>query len=29
MEALAMAIKFAPDTQLDLLTVDCSGGGTE
>ncbi|MDP4152024.1 MAG: glutamate synthase-related protein [Bacillota bacterium] len=28
MEALAMAIKFASDTGLDLLTVDGSGGGT-
>ena len=28
MEALAMAIRFAADTQLDLLTVDGSGGGT-
>ncbi len=28
MEALAMAIKFATDTGLDLLTVDGSGGGT-
>jgi glutamate synthase domain-containing protein 2 len=28
MEALAMAIKFASDTSLDLLTVDGSGGGT-
>ncbi len=28
MEALAMAIKFATDTKLDLLTVDGSGGGT-
>jgi hypothetical protein len=27
-EALAMAIKFATDTKLDLLTVDGSGGGT-
>jgi len=28
MEALAMAIKFASETQLDLLTIDGSGGGT-
>ncbi|WP_406678568.1 glutamate synthase-related protein [Neomoorella carbonis] len=28
MEALAMAIKLATDAQLDLLTVDGSGGGT-
>jgi len=28
MEALAMAIKFATDAQLDLLTIDGSGGGT-
>ncbi|MCX5798972.1 MAG: glutamate synthase-related protein, partial [Proteobacteria bacterium] len=28
MEALAMAIKFATDAGLDLLTVDGSGGGT-
>ncbi len=28
MEALAMAIKFATDSGLDLLTVDGSGGGT-
>jgi len=28
MEALAMAIKFATDANLDLLTVDGSGGGT-
>ena len=28
MEALAMAIKYATDAQLDLLTVDGSGGGT-
>jgi glutamate synthase domain-containing protein 2 len=28
MEALAMAIKFATDAKLDLLTVDGSGGGT-
>jgi hypothetical protein len=28
MEALAMAIKFATDTKLDLLTIDGSGGGT-
>lgn len=28
MEALAMAIKFASDADLDLLTVDGSGGGT-
>ncbi|MGD0235257.1 MAG: glutamate synthase-related protein [Syntrophorhabdales bacterium] len=28
MEALAMAIKFATDTKLDLLTVDGPGGGT-
>jgi len=28
MEALAMAIKFASDAGLDLLTVDGSGGGT-
>jgi hypothetical protein len=28
MEALAMAIKFATDTDLDLLTIDGSGGGT-
>ena len=28
MEALAMAIKFASDAQLDLLTIDGSGGGT-
>jgi len=28
MEALAMAIRFAADAQLDLLTVDGSGGGT-
>lgn len=28
MEALAMAIKFASDEGLDLLTIDGSGGGT-
>ncbi len=28
MEALAMAIRFATDNQLDLLTIDGSGGGT-
>ncbi len=28
MEALAMAIKFATDAGLDLLTIDGSGGGT-
>jgi hypothetical protein len=28
MEALAMAIKFASENNLDLLTVDGSGGGT-
>jgi glutamate synthase domain-containing protein 2 len=28
MEALAMAIRFATDARLDLLTVDGSGGGT-
>jgi hypothetical protein len=28
MEALAMAVKFASDAKLDLLTVDGSGGGT-
>ncbi|MCX7926706.1 MAG: FMN-binding glutamate synthase family protein [Candidatus Omnitrophica bacterium] len=28
MEALAMAIKFATDLKLDLLTIDGSGGGT-
>jgi hypothetical protein len=28
MEALAMAIKFATDSGLDLLTIDGSGGGT-
>jgi hypothetical protein len=28
MEALAMSIKFATDTKLDLLTIDGSGGGT-
>jgi len=28
MEALAMAIKFASDAKLDLLTIDGSGGGT-
>jgi len=28
MEALAMAIKYASDAQLDLLTIDGSGGGT-
>jgi glutamate synthase domain-containing protein 2 len=28
MEALAMAIKFATETKLDLLTIDGSGGGT-
>lgn len=28
MEALAMAIKFASDARLDLLTIDGSGGGT-
>ncbi|NNK01293.1 MAG: FMN-binding glutamate synthase family protein [Desulfatitalea sp.] len=28
MEELAMAIKFASDAQLDLLTIDGSGGGT-
>ncbi len=28
MEALAMSIKFATDANLDLLTVDGSGGGT-
>ena len=28
METLAMAIKFATDAKLDLLTIDGSGGGT-
>jgi len=28
MEALAMALKFSADAQLDLLTIDGSGGGT-
>ncbi|MFH1153617.1 MAG: glutamate synthase-related protein [Pseudomonadota bacterium] len=28
MEELAMAIRFATDAQLDLLTIDGSGGGT-
>ncbi|EMG37735.1 glutamate synthase (NADPH) GltB2 subunit [Desulfocurvibacter africanus PCS] len=28
MEALAMAIKFASDAKLELLTIDGSGGGT-
>ena len=28
MEALAMAIRYASDAQLDLLTMDGSGGGT-
>ncbi|MBN2232653.1 MAG: FMN-binding glutamate synthase family protein [Deltaproteobacteria bacterium] len=28
MEALAMALKFATDAKLDLLTIDGSGGGT-
>jgi hypothetical protein len=28
MQELAMAIKFATDAQLDLLTIDGSGGGT-
>jgi glutamate synthase domain-containing protein 2 len=28
MEALAMAIKFATDAKMDLLTVDGAGGGT-
>jgi hypothetical protein len=28
MEALAMAIRFASDTGLDLLTIDGAGGGT-
>ncbi len=28
MEALAMAIKFASDANLDLLTIDGAGGGT-
>jgi glutamate synthase domain-containing protein 2 len=28
MEALAMAIRFAADASLDLLTIDGSGGGT-
>ncbi len=28
MEALAMAIRFATDAKLDLLTIDGSGGGT-
>ncbi|MBT8420757.1 MAG: FMN-binding glutamate synthase family protein, partial [Gammaproteobacteria bacterium] len=28
MEALAMSIKFATDTELDLLTIDGAGGGT-
>ena len=28
MEALAMSIKLATDTQLELLTIDGSGGGT-
>jgi len=28
MEALAMAIRFAADSKLDLLTIDGSGGGT-
>ncbi len=28
MEALAMAIRFAADSELDLLTIDGSGGGT-
>ena len=28
MEELAMAIKFATDAKMDLLTIDGSGGGT-
>ncbi|MFW6324330.1 MAG: glutamate synthase-related protein [Desulfovibrionales bacterium] len=28
MEALAMAVKFASDAELDLLTIDGAGGGT-
>jgi glutamate synthase domain-containing protein 2 len=28
MEALAMAVKFATESKLDLLTIDGSGGGT-
>lgn len=28
MEALAMAVRYATDAQLDLLTIDGSGGGT-
>ncbi len=28
MEALAMALKYATDAELDLLTIDGSGGGT-
>lgn len=28
MEALAMALRFATDAELDLLTIDGSGGGT-
>ncbi len=28
MENLAMAIRFAADTKLDLLTIDGAGGGT-
>jgi len=28
MEELAMAIKFSTDAELDLLTIDGSGGGT-
>ncbi|MBI4805617.1 MAG: FMN-binding glutamate synthase family protein [Desulfovibrio sp.] len=28
MEALAMAIRYASDTELELLTIDGSGGGT-
>ena len=28
MEALAMAIRFSADAELDLLTIDGSGGGT-
>ena len=28
MEALAMSIRFSADAELDLLTIDGSGGGT-
>lgn len=28
MDSLAMAIKFATEAKLDLLTIDGSGGGT-